>query len=219
VVRAFALVPNAAGGDAHRHTGRAGETEVVATLAGLGTRPAAAVVARVLESERVDHVMVVGIAGGVGSAVQVGDVVVPEVVVDKPTGREFRPAPLAGVAGRGRIVTSDDFHVEPDELAAMEADGVIALDMETAAVAAVCEDAGCPWSVVRAISDMADDHPIGTAALDMAKADGSPNLPAVLRFVVRNPHKVRHLAKLGRDSQYAANVAARTAAREAAQLL
>jgi hypothetical protein len=60
--------------------------------------------------------MVVGIAGGVGPAVKVGDVLVPNVVIDGPSGTEFRPAELTGIASRGRLVTSDDFHVDPDEL-------------------------------------------------------------------------------------------------------
>jgi adenosylhomocysteine nucleosidase len=219
VVRAFALQLDASSGDANRHTGRAGDIDVVATLTGIGTRAAADTTARVISEEGVDHVMVVGIAGGVGAAVQVGDVVVPECVVDGPTGREFRgAAALTGIEARGRLVTSDDFHVEPDHLARLEADGVIALDMETAAVAEVCEREGCGWSVVRAISDRANDHPIGAAAVDLARADGRPNLPGVLRYVAKNPRKVPDLVRLGRDSQVAANAAAKAAAREAARL-
>jgi adenosylhomocysteine nucleosidase len=218
VVRAFGLQPDATPDDAKRHTGRVGAVEIVATMTGIGTRPAAETAERVLASESVDHVMVVGIAGGVGDAVRVGDIVVPTVVVDGPSGREYRPAKLPGVDARGRLVTSDDFHVDSEELERLEADGVIALDMETAAVAAVCERAGCQWSAVRAISDMANDHPIGEAVLNLARPDGSANVPGLLRFVITHPRKLRHLVQLGRDSQAAAKVAARTAATECARL-
>ena len=109
----------------------------------------------------------------------VGDVLVPDVVVDGPSGAEYRPGRAHGVTRRGRLVSSDDFQVEDDELAELEAAGVIALDMETAAVAAVCERHGCAWSVVRAISDMANDHPIGDAVMNLAKPDGSANMPGV----------------------------------------
>ncbi|MGH8978976.1 MAG: hypothetical protein ACRDV7_12935, partial [Acidimicrobiia bacterium] len=91
-------------------------------------------------------------------------------------------------------------------------------DMETAAVAAVCERQGCAWSAVRAISDMANDHLIGEAVLNLARPDGSANIPAVLKFAVTHPTNLKHLAKLGRDSQVAAKTAAEHAARACAQL-
>ena len=84
-------------------------------------------------------------------------------------------------------MTSDDFHVDPDELVELEAAGVIALDMETAAVAAVCEKHGCAWSVVRSISDMANDHPIGDDVMNLARPDGTANVPGVAQVRVDAP--------------------------------
>jgi adenosylhomocysteine nucleosidase len=218
VVKAFGLTPAPRDGDPKRHTGRVGEAEIVATMTGIGTKLAEQVTERVLASESVDRVIVVGIAGGVGKAVEVGSVFMPDVVVHKSTGAEFQPKDLAGVERRGRLVTSDDFEVEDEELAKLEAAGVIALDMETSAVAAVCEKQGCPWSVVRAISDMANNHPIGENVMNLANADGSANVAGFLKYVATHPGKVPQLMKLGRDSQLAARVAAETAARACAQL-
>ena len=45
--------------------------------------------------------MVVGIAGSVGPTAGIGDIVVPEVVVDGTTGKEYRPAAIDGPAPRG----------------------------------------------------------------------------------------------------------------------
>ena len=218
VVKAFGLTAAAQNGDAKRFAGRVGDIDVVARMTGIGMRPATEATERVLGSENVDHVMVVGIAGGVGASIRVGDVLVPDVVVDGPSGAEYRPAELQGVTRRGRLVSSDDFQVEDEQLAQLEAAGVIALDMETAAVAAVCERHGCTWSVVRAISDMANDHPIGDAVMNLAKPDGSANIPGVLKYAVTHPGKMKQLAKLGRDSQYAAKAAAEHAARACAQM-
>ena len=217
VVKAFGLTAAAQNGDAKRFAGRVGDIDVVARMTGIGMRPATEATERVLGSENVDHVMVVGIAGGVGASIRVGDVLVPDVVVDGPSGAEYRPAELQGVTRRGRLVSSDDFQVEDEQLAQLEAAGVIALDMETAAVAAVCERHGCTWSVVRAISDMANDHPIGDAVMNLAKPDGSANIPGVLKYAVTHPGKMKQLAKLGRDSQYAAKAAAEHAARARAR--
>jgi adenosylhomocysteine nucleosidase len=88
---------------------------------------------------------------------------------------------------------------------------VIGLDMETAAVAAVCEARGCSWSVIRAISDMATDHP-DDSVLNLAKPDGSANGPAVAKFLLTKPWRIPHLARLQRDSKFAALAAANAAA-------
>ena len=120
------------------HTGVVGNAEIVATPTGIGTALATTATERLLGLGEFDRVMVVGVAGGVGPSVGIGDVVIPEVVVDGLTGNEYRPAPIDGPAPRGSIQTSDDFIVDPERLAQLIAKGVIAVDMETGSVAAVC---------------------------------------------------------------------------------
>ena len=51
----------------------------------------------------------------------------------------------------------------------MAAQGVVAVDMETAAVAAVCEAAACPWSVFRGISDYAGEGLVDDAIFAMTR--------------------------------------------------
>ena len=202
-----------AGGDRPVWSGRAGDVDVIATTTGIGTANAGRAAAWLLDHHDVDHVMVVGIAGGLGAS-RVGDVIRPAIVVDHVSGAEYQPTPPDGVSGQGKIFTSDDFIVAPDRLANLVAEGVVAVDMETAAVAAICHERGQPWSVVRAISDRADDHP-DDSVLGLAKPDGSPNLPAALRFMLRHPQRIPQLMRLGRD----ATAAARTAAKVAVQAL
>jgi adenosylhomocysteine nucleosidase len=134
------------------HTGTAGGVDVVATLTGIGMRPAARTAERVLDAYAVDHLIVVGIAGGVPPHARVGDLVVPEVVVNGETGSEHRPARLGDVEPRGRLVSDDDFLSSDADVARVSNDGVTALDMETAAVAAVCEARLVPWSVAACAS-------------------------------------------------------------------
>jgi adenosylhomocysteine nucleosidase len=195
------------------HRTRSADTEVVACLANIGTAEAAAATERLLDAFDVHHVVVVGIAGSLDPALEIGDLVVPEVVVDHATGREFVPTNLANRRPRGSLLTSDDYLHDPDDLAALIADGVVAVDMETAAVAAVCETRGVPWSVFRAVSDRASDAGlIGDAILDLVRPDGSANMAAVARFLITKPHRIPQLVRLGRGSQTAADVAARAAA-------
>lgn len=185
-----------------------GRVEVVATTTGIGTRAAARTAERVLDSTSIDHLILVGIAGGIGPSVRIGDLVVPDLVIDLSTGTEHRPTLLGCTAPRGTLVTSDELLVDQDEVARLKRQGVIAIDMETAAIAAVCEDRHCPWSVFRAISDRADDGSSDPAVLHLAGPDGSPNLPALVRFVLSNPWRVPELARLARGMKHATNTAA-----------
>src|SRR6266404_9324371 len=75
LVKALSLQRTASG-----YSGAAGPIELVAAKTGIGTRLAAAATERLLDAGAVDHVMVVGIAGGMGRS-KVGDVIFPEVVV------------------------------------------------------------------------------------------------------------------------------------------
>ena len=215
VVRAFGLQPAQMGGVAV-HTGRVGNADVVATTTGIGTALATSATERLLGLGELDHVMVVGIAGGVGPSVGIGDLVIPEVVVDGPTGNEYRPTPIVGPASRGSIVTSDDFIVDPGRLAQLIANGVIAVDMETGSVAAVCAARGVPWSTVRAISDRAEDG--DEEMVKLANPDGSPNAAAIARYFARHPGRIPYMLKVGKGAVLAAKNAATTAARACAQL-
>jgi adenosylhomocysteine nucleosidase len=191
-------------------TGAAGPIGLVAAKTGIGTRLAAAAAERMLDAGGVDHVMVVGIAGGMGAS-KVGDVIYPEVVVDKSSGTEYRPSPLGRVESSGRLVTHDDFDMQPAERDALVADGFVAVDMETAAVAGVCERRGVPWSAVRSISDLVGITP--GDVIDLANADGTPNVGASIRYLVTKPWRIPRLVRLGLDSRGAANGAADAARR------
>jgi adenosylhomocysteine nucleosidase len=185
-----------------------GRLEIVATTTGIGTQAAARTSERILDTTPVHHLVVVGIAGGIGPSVDIGDLVVPDLVIDLSTGAEYRPTVLSGEETRGTLATSDELLIDQAEIARLEGQGVIAVDMETAAIAAVCERRQCPWSVFRAISDRADDGSIDPVIFGLATPDGSPNLPALIRFVLTNPKRVPELALLGRGLRLATHTAA-----------
>jgi adenosylhomocysteine nucleosidase len=200
--------------DSEFHHGEVGDVDAVASLANIGTAPSAAATARLLDTFDVHHVVVVGIAGSIDPALEIGELVVPEVVIDYDSGREFRPTHLTDAPPRGGLVTSDLFLHEPDVLEALIARDVVAVDMETAAVAAVCEERGVAWSVIRAISDRASDAQAEDQIMNLVQADGRANVMAVAKFLMTRPHRIPHLVRIGRGSQVAAETAAR-AAREA----
>lgn len=209
LVRALSLRSSSLGG-ARVYTRRIGELELVGVSTGIGTHAAAAACEPLLESFAFDRVLVVGIAGGVAPGAALGELIVPELVLDAASGRTYRPAPILHRAARGTLRTSDEFLCEPEPLARLAAQGVIALDMETSAIARVCERHALPWSVLRAVSDMAGETP--REVLGLAGPDGAGDLAALARHLAPAPWRAFGLARLARDSARAARSAAEAAA-------
>jgi adenosylhomocysteine nucleosidase len=188
------------------YRGGVGAVKLVATKTGMGTKHSREATERLLETNDVQHVIVCGIAGGMGAS-RVGDVLYPEIVVDKATRTEYKAAPLPNSTPSGRLVTHDDFDMGPDEHAALIDEGFIAVDMETAAIAAVCVERGVPWSAVRVISDLVGVTP--GDVIDLANPDGSPRIAAGLKYLVTHPNRIPKLMRLAKESTAAANAAAR----------
>ena len=199
-----------AGADRRVHRGRVGSAEVVAIRSGIGLDRAAESTRRLIEEVAPDHVLVVGIAGGIGPS-RVGGLIRPEVVQDRAAGESFTSSPLSDAAGM--ISSSDDFVVSPAVVSSLIAAGALAVDMETAAVARVCRERDLPWSAVRVVSDLVTDHP-DDAVLALADPEGRPDPRAALRFIVGNPRRVPQLVRLARDARRAANAAAAEVARQ-----
>jgi hypothetical protein len=95
--------------------------------------------------------------------------------------------------------------------------GYGAVDMEASGVGEACERVGVAWSVYRGISDRPDEHIVDQAVFGLSKADGSPDLLAVGRYLIGDPRRARSLAHLNRCMQLAARVAAEAAFADLAQ--
>lgn len=178
-------------------------TPCVATLSGIGKVAAASTTTALIERFAPTALLFVGVAGGLGAEVRIGDVVVATTLVQHDmdasplferfevpltgkrhfatdiawTDRATRAA-HAGLARdtvprldgpaprvhRGLIASGDRFVHDADHAAALRAalPGVLAVEMEGAAVAQVCDAYGVPCAVIRIVSDRAD----ATAAVD-----------------------------------------------------
>jgi adenosylhomocysteine nucleosidase len=190
------------------HRGRIGGVEIIATRTGIGTQAATAVTEQLLDDHHVDHVIVVGIAGGLGPELDVGDLVFPEIVVDRPNGTTHRATPIGDIELMGTIVTSDEFNYPREILDGFIADGVLAVDMETGSIAGVCERRGVPWTAFRSLSDHDQKAPVDTAVLGLATPEGGANVKAALRYIGPKPWRLVKLSRLARDSQTATRAAA-----------
>jgi adenosylhomocysteine nucleosidase len=182
---------------------------VAAVLGGVGYDASAKVVARELDRRAYDRVVVCGIAGGLRPGIALGEVVVPERVVDLVSGSEHRPTPLPGTTSAGTLACHSEFITDDDTVRGFVERGFAAIDMETAAVAKVCEARGCSWSVVRSVSDVASDHE-DDSIIHMLNPDGSVRPAAAARYVATHPGRVPGLIGLAQASTRAARNAATT---------
>jgi nucleoside phosphorylase len=193
------------------HSGSLGGWRISACCIGMGPAPARLATERILRAGAVDHVMLVGIAGGLDPALPIGSLFVPERVRLYPDGPEYRTHPLAPRLAAGALMTTDGLFSDDEVWRPILERGYGAVDMEAAGVAVACADAGVPWSVYRGISDRPDEHIVDQAVFGLSKPDGSADLAALGRYLARDPRRAKALAHLNRCMTLAADVAATAA--------
>jgi adenosylhomocysteine nucleosidase len=198
------------------HSGTIAGREVVAAVTGMGTKLATAATERLLDAIAVERVVVFGITGAVENETPIGTLVLPEVVVNSATGSEHRPAPLGGGTPHGKMWTTDVLNTDLDVVAGLREQGVVSLDMETAAIAESCERRGIPWSVFRVISDRATDGSVDEEVFRLSNQDGTPNPKAIIRYFVLHPQRIGRMAKLAKGAKLATETAADAAIRATA---
>lgn len=193
------------------YAGSLDDRPVVAIVTGIGSVLAGRGVERLLEIFDIEHVIVVGITGAVENETPIGTLVLPAVVVNGATGAEYRPKQLGGGKTRGTMWTSDELITDLDVISRLRANGVVALDMETAAVAEVCQRRNIPWSVFRAVSDRATEVSLDDDVFQLINRDGTFNLKMIGRFFAKHPGRLPALARVARDARLAAERAAAAA--------
>lgn len=210
IVRAGALSKLPEGGP-FSHGGDIGGWTVSAGLIGIRPSLAGPATERMLAHGAFDHVMVVGIAGGLDPELAIGSLLVPSQVKLYPDGAVYQSHPLAGRTATGALMTTDGLFSDDAVWGPILQGGFGAVDMEAAAVAEICERAGVAWSVYRGISDRPDEHIVDQAVFELSKPDGSANVAAVAKYLARDPRRAKALAHLNRCMELAANVAAEAA--------
>jgi len=191
---------------------------VVAVVTGMGTQLATDGTRRLLDAVAVRWVLVVGITGALESETPIGTLVLPEVVVNSETGSEHRPVPLGGGVAHGTMWTTNGLTTHHDDLAQLRARGVVSLDMETAAIAELCESRGIPWSVFRVISDRANDGSVDEEVFHLSNQDGTPNPAAIEKYMAEHPERLPLMAQMAENAKVATHTAAEAAIRACAHL-
>lgn len=171
---------------------------VDAALCGMGPAAAGSAAQRLVELGA-DALMVFGVAGALSDSLLPGDLICPDTVLDEhgaryTTDTEWREREFAGPGGVLLSVSK----VLTDAAAksvARSRFGAHAVDMESAAVAAVAKAHGLPLLVVRAIADDAATA-IPQAISASVDAYGRPRPLALISALLRHPSAAFALPRL-----------------------
>jgi adenosylhomocysteine nucleosidase len=196
-------------------TGRVGGSDVTALHIGMGPPLTRAAAARLFDGSgpAPDHVMNAGICGGLDPDLPVGTLLNPEVVALHTTGVSYRHTPPGDAPQAGKLMTTEGVHFDAELSRRFFDDGCLAVDMESAAVAEVCEAHGCSWSLYRCIGDRYFDGLLDERVVAVTNPDGSGNLDELNRLLAEEPQLAANLEQLSRDTSLAARLAAEAAVR------
>jgi adenosylhomocysteine nucleosidase len=170
-----------------------------------------------------------GSAGGLISKLPPGSLVLPKTIIG--ANRAFYHTDAAWHNRLcSRLAGCIDLHEEPlaegtvvlthstEKAALFQQTTAIAVDMESAAVAAVAKEAGIPFMAVRAIADSVDMN-IPQCALTLSDEFGRPNVSSLLKGLARQPFNLFTLVRLGRSFLAAQKTLARVARLAGSDLL
>ena len=153
-------------------------------------------------------IVIFGVAGAVSPDLRVGDVIVPEAVVDLRSGRRLHPTWPGASTTPHVLGTSHEVAGDATAKTLLRSRHAIdAVDMETAALAEAAEAAGVPWLCVRGISDAADAT-VPAFAVDLVDDRGRPRVLRAAASILIAPWRLGALLRLGRDTKIAATAAA-----------
>ncbi len=212
IVAAFGL----AAGDGGWWTGTVGGAGVSAVHTGMGPAVTRQVLRQLFGevdagARRMDHVVTAGICGGLDPDLPVGTLLNPATVIDHASGARYEHRAPTDRPRAGCLVTTEAATLDHERSRRFLADGCLGVDMETAAVAEVCQARGCGWSAYRCIGDRWFDGLLDERVLALTNPDGSGNPDEISRLLGEDPALADNLARLAHDSTMAARIAAEAA--------
>lgn len=217
IVKAFGVQPTTAD-ELDPWRGQVGGSDVKVVHIGMGPPLTRAALERLFDEsahggDPIDHVMNAGICGGLDPGLDVGTLINPGIIVDNTSGAEFRHQPPIDDPLAGKLMTMEAATLNTERSRRFFADGFLAVDMESAAVAEVCEARGCAWSIYRCIGDRYFDGLLDERVIAATNQDGSGNMAEIARLIEADPQIAKNLDRLRRETSHAAKLAAEAAVR------
>ena len=183
----------------------AGKSEVAILLTGIGRQNAERSVREFLANNSPKLMLTCGFAGGLNPDLKLGDVVFefPDSEIRDPRSA-IRNSLLAAGAKPAAFFCADRIATTVAEKRKLRAEtGADAVEMESAAIHAVCRERGIPCATVRVISDTAnEDLPLDFNRL--AKPDKSLDYGKLFLAIAKSPGKIGALMELQKKTRFAA---------------
>lgn len=197
-----------------------GPTQVIAVATGIGMHRAAQSAERALDKIRAPALVIAtGVAGALREGLRPGDIVLADEIIargeDSPRASAVIAIPTPDLSHftailnrRGIKFTTGAILTVPRVLAdaaakraEAAATGALAVDMESAAVAAAAHRRGLRFACVRAVLDTLEEQVVGAT---LAGAEGEVNPLAAAGFLLRHPAEALRLPAMLRSLNRAA---------------
>jgi len=177
----------------------AGKTGITILLTGIGRQNAEKSLREFLATHSPKLVLTCGFAGGLNPELKLGD-----VIFEIPRPSTFNLQLSTCGAKPAKIFCADRIATTVAEKKKLRAEtGADAVEMESAAIHAVCRERGIPCATVRVISDTAnEDLPLDFNAL--AKPDKNLDFGKLAWAIAKSPGKIGALMELQKKTKFAA---------------
>jgi adenosylhomocysteine nucleosidase len=194
-------------------TGVDWDIRVVIVEAGTGAERARRATRALIDAHTPMWVLSAGFSGALHPDLQLGDIVVANSIVDT-AGEELRvdvrmsPDPARGWHV-GRILMAGDIVRSVSEKRHLaETHDALAVDMESLAVAQVCQQTGTRFMAVRAISDDLS-HDLPPEVMSVFGGTGSLRAGAIAGALLKRPSSMKDMWRLRENAQHASQKLAR----------
>jgi adenosylhomocysteine nucleosidase len=149
--------------------------------------------------------LLAGFSGALDDSLEAGDLLLATAIVaeGEMSWRATWPETRTAAFRQGKLLTVDRLVADPaDKRELNQLHGALAVDMESATVARICQRGGVPFGCLRAISDRVDTM-LSPALLGLLRS-GRPSAVAVAAVCLRQPGIIVELWRLARDTRLAA---------------
>lgn len=174
-------------------------------IVGIGRQNAAKSVQNEMASFAPGLVLTCGFAGGLNPNLKLGDVVFEKINQSEASSAEcYRQLEAAGATSAKFFCADRIATTVAEKKKLRDETGADAVEMESAAIHAVCAEKGIPCITVRVISDTAnEDLPLDFNLL--AKPDKGLDFGKLALAIARSPGKIGALMKLQKKTSFAAH--------------
>ena len=174
--------------------------DVVAVFSGMGCKRAEFAARAAVEKYAPKALVSAGLAGALMRSLKVGNVVLPNVIIDAASGTEYRCNLGGDVIGGGVLVSSFEIAEKQSKPELVECFHALVVDMEAAGVARVAREHDLRFRCVKAISDELE---FAMPPLNRFVADGMLQTGKLLRWISLRPQYWPALIALGMNSRRA----------------